>query len=88
MIIQKMIIGKVLELATKQLTKKFKMKKVLDYVEKPNDADERIDKIEIDVFHHHKRLDKLEKESHEPIFTKKQYQDIIKRLKNLEKRSK
>ena len=69
---------------SKQVSKKFKIKKILDYVEKPNDADERIDKVEIDVFHHDKRLSKLEEESHEPIFTKKQYDKILKRLKKLE----
>ncbi len=82
--IQKIIVGKVLDLVTKQVTKKFKLGKVLDYVEKPNDADERIDKLEIDSFNHEKRLKELEKESHEPIFTKKQYDQIIKRIKKLE----
>ena len=32
------------------MLKKFKLDKVLDYVENPNDADERIDKLEQTVF--------------------------------------
>ena len=84
MILQKLILDKVKDVVIKKVAKKFKLDKVIDYVEKPNDADERIDKMEIDVFHHDKRLDKLEKESHEPVFSKKQYKDILRRLKKLE----
>jgi len=84
MILQKLILDKVKDVVIKKVAKKFKLDKVIDYVEKPNDADERIDKVEIDVFHHDKRLNKLEEESHEPIFTKKQYNNILKRLKKLE----
>ena len=58
--IQKLIINKVLEIATKKITKKFKLGKVLDYVEQPNDADERIDKLEISVFNLRNRIEKLE----------------------------
>ena len=82
--IQKLIINKVLEIATKKITKKFKLGKVLDYVEQPNDADERIDKLEISVFNLRNRIEKLEERSHEPIFTKKQYNKIIKRIKKIE----
>ena len=50
--IQKLIINSVIKLLAKQ----FKLDKVLEYVEKPNDADKRIKKIE-------KRLKKLEKDA-------------------------
>ena len=48
--IQKLILNQVIKLLAKQ----FKLDKVLAYVEKPNDADKRIKKIE-------KRLRKLER---------------------------
>jgi len=47
--IQKLIINSVIKLLAKQ----FKLDKVLAYVEKPNDADKRIKKLE-------KRIKKLE----------------------------
>ena len=50
--IQKLILNQVIKLIAKQ----FKLDKVLDYVEKPNDADKRIKKLE-------KRIKKVEKDS-------------------------
>ena len=50
--IQKLII----EGAIKLLAKQFKLDKVLEYVEKPNDADKKIKTME-------KKLKKLEKEA-------------------------
>ena len=58
------IVDKVLKLAAKQFKKKFKLDKVLDYVEKPNDADERIDKLELTVFHQGKLISQLLEDSH------------------------
>tara|TARA_Y100001938_G_C7984952_1_gene376406 strand:- start:13 stop:222 length:210 start_codon:yes stop_codon:yes gene_type:complete len=52
--IQGMIIKKVLDIVMKQLLKQFKLDKIQEYVEKPNDADKRIDSLE-------KKLKKLEK---------------------------
>jgi len=49
------------------ILKKFKLDKVLDYVENPNDADERIDKLELDAYHQSKLIEKLEKDSHPPV---------------------
>ena len=48
--IQKLI----LDLAIKAISKKFKLDKVLKYVEKPNSADKKIEKLE-------KRIKKVEK---------------------------
>ena len=48
--IQQLILKQVIKLITKQ----FKLDKVLDYVEKPNDADKRIKRLE-------KRVKKLER---------------------------
>ena len=50
--IQKLIINSVIKLIAKQ----FKLDKVLEYVEKPNDADKKIKTME-------KKLKKLEKEA-------------------------
>ena len=50
--IQKLIINSVIKLIAKQ----FKLDKVLEYVEKPNDADKKIKKMG-------KKLKKLEKEA-------------------------
>ena len=77
--LQKLLIQKILEIVMKQVTKKFKLKKVLDYVENPNDADDRIDKLEIQVH-------RLERDAHPPIFGKDDYKDILKRIRKLEKR--
>ena len=50
--------------------------KIMERLEKT--SDKRIART------HDKRLDKLEKKAHEPVFTKKLHQNILKRLKNLE----
>ena len=50
--IQKLILNQVIKLIAKQ----FKLDKVLEYVEKPNNADKKIKKLE-------KKLKKLEKEA-------------------------
>tara|TARA_Y100000593_G_C4323760_1_gene345499 strand:+ start:2745 stop:2945 length:201 start_codon:yes stop_codon:yes gene_type:complete len=55
-------------------------KKIMEAIEKADDN--RIART------HNKRLKKLEKVSHEPLFTLKDKEDIEKRLKKLEKGSK
>ena len=57
---QKLIIDAVVKI----IKKTFKFDKVLDYVEKPNDADERIDKLELTVFHQGKLISNLIDDSH------------------------
>ena len=44
--LQKMVINKIVSLLSKQ----FKLHKIMKYVEEPNDADERIGKLETTVF--------------------------------------
>ena len=44
--LQKMLINKIISLLSKQ----FKLHKIMKYVEEPNDADERIGKLETTVF--------------------------------------
>ena len=41
-----MVINKIISLLSKQ----FKLHKIMKYVEEPNDADDRIDKLEVTVF--------------------------------------
>ena len=45
-----MIQAAILNAVVKLVAKQFKLDKILDYVENPNDADKRIDEMEIDVF--------------------------------------
>ena len=52
---QKLIIDAVVKI----IKKTFKFDKVLDYVEKPNDADDRIDKLEMTVFQQGKLIAQL-----------------------------
>ena len=44
--LQKMVINKIIDLLAKQ----FKLYDIMKYVKEPNDADERIDKLEATVF--------------------------------------
>ena len=67
--LQKLVINKVIEL----LSKNFKLFKLMKYVEEPNELDHKVLELE-------NRLLKLEKDSHPPIFTKKDKEDIEKRL--------
>ena len=57
--ILKKILGKLLPLVLGEL--KGTVKPLQDYVYKPNDADKRIDRVEIDVFQIRERLNQLEK---------------------------
>jgi len=53
------IVEKVLKLAAKQFRKQFKLDEVLDYVQNPNDADKRIDELELTVYHQGKLIKQL-----------------------------
>ena len=67
--LQKLIINKIINL----LSKNFKLFKLMKYVEEPNELDHKVLELE-------NRILKLEKDSHPPIFTKKDKEDIEKRL--------
>ena len=58
--LQKMVINKIVNLLAKQ----FNLFKVMKYVEEPNDADERIDKLETTVFQLSRLVEMLLKDSH------------------------
>ena len=73
--LQKLVINKIIN----YLAKNFKLFKLMEYVEKPNELDHKVLELE-------NRILKLEKDSHPPIFTKNSKKNIDKRLKDIEKR--
>ena len=60
-----------------QFMEMFKLDKVLKYVEQPNDADQRIDKLETQII-------MLAEDQHPPIFTEEMKQELVDRLGKLE----
>lgn len=58
-----MIKAIILEKIIRAISKKFKLDKVLKYVEDPNDADERIDKLETIVFQQGRLIEFILKEN-------------------------
>jgi hypothetical protein len=59
--------GIIVKQAIKLLAKQFKLNKIdkiLDYVENPNDADKRIDELELTIFHQGKLIKQLLEDSH------------------------
>jgi len=50
----------------KMVAKQFKLDKILSYVEDPNDADQRIDELELDVFSMKRQIKDLNDMAHEP----------------------
>ena len=61
-----MIPAIVAQAVVKLVAKQFKLDKILSYVEEPNDADECIDRLEIDMLKLQSRINVLETDSHEP----------------------
>ena len=53
--LQKMVINKIVSLISKQ----FKLHDIMKYVKEPNDADERIDKLETTVFQQSRLIEML-----------------------------
>ena len=58
--LQKMVINKIVGLIAKQ----FKLYDIMKYVKEPNDADERIDKLETTVFQVSRLVEMLLRDSH------------------------
>ena len=61
-----MIPAIVAQAVVKLVAKQFKLDKILSYVEEPNDADERIDKLEVDMFKLQSTINVLQESSHKP----------------------
>ena len=60
--LQGLIIKKVIDVVMKQVLKQFKLDKVLDYVEKPNDLDKQMKVLQKKVDKYGKVIEELEKD--------------------------
>ena len=58
--LQKMVINKIVDLIARQ----FKLYDLMKYVKEPNDADVRIDELEIRFFQLGRKVDALSRDSH------------------------
>ena len=67
----------IVNLVIKQLLKTFNLNKIKDYVEKPNELDQKVKELE-------KRTIQLEAHAHPPVFTIQNRDSILERLKKLE----
>ena len=90
--LQGFIAKKTIDIIIKQIMKKREINKLRKYVEEDNELDIQIKQLQKTVAKQGKYIEELEKnvailskDSHPPVFKKKEYKDILKRLKNLEK---
>tara|TARA_Y100001938_G_C8025048_1_gene397522 strand:+ start:649 stop:885 length:237 start_codon:yes stop_codon:yes gene_type:complete len=60
--LQGILVKKVLDLVMKQVLKQFKLDKVLDYVEKPNDLDKQMEVLQKKVNKYGKVIEEIEKD--------------------------
>ena len=60
--LQGKLVKKVLDLVMKQVLKQFKLNKVLDYVEKPNDLDKQMEVLQKKVNKYGKVIEEIEKD--------------------------
>jgi chromosome segregation and condensation protein ScpB len=90
--LQAMVAKKVIEMILKRVMEKRAIKNMRKYVEEENELDVQMKQLQKTVAKQGKYIEELEKnvailskDSHPPVFKKKEYKDILKRLKNLEK---
>ena len=93
--IQSLIVKWIFKAVMNAIQKKHNLKKMDDYVNKDNILDKQMRSVNKSVGKYGKYIEKLEKEvailrseSHPPIFSRKDRDNIIKRLKKLEKKEK
>ena len=93
--IQSLIVKWIFKAVMNAIQKKHNLKKMDDYVNKENILDKQMRSVNKSVGKYGKYIEKLEKEvailkseSHPPIFSRKDRDNIIKRLKKLEKKEK
>ena len=67
--LQKLVINKIINL----LAKNFKLFKIMEYVEKPNELDHKVVELE-------NRILKLEKDAHPPVFKTEERDAIMARV--------
>ena len=89
--IQAFLIKKVIGVVMEKVAKQHWIKKLQDYVEKDNELDIQVKQQQKTIAKQGKYIEELEKkvailesDSHPPIFTKKDYKSILKRIKKLE----
>ena len=90
--IQGIIVKKVIDVVLKQIMKKHKLDKLQKYVEEDNELDVQVKQLQKTISKQGKYIEELEKsvavldkDSHPPIFGKKDYKDMLKRINKLEK---
>ena len=90
--LQAIVAKKVIEMILKRGMEKKAIKNMRKYVEEENELDVQMKQLQKTVAKQGKYIEELEKnvailskDSHPPVFKKKEYKDILKRLKNLEK---
>ena len=93
--IQAMLAKKAIDIILKKVMEKREVKNLRKYVEEDNELDIQVRQLQKTVSKQGKYIEELEKDlaiikkdSHPPIFGKKDYNNILKRLKKLEKKEK
>ncbi len=91
--IQGLVAKKLIDFALKKIMEKKEVKRLRKYVEEDNELDliakmhgKALDKYGKSIEEIEKDLAIVKKNSHEPIFSKKDFKDILKRLKKLERK--
>jgi len=89
--IQAMLAKKAIDIVLKKVMQKREIKKLRKYVEEDNELDIQVKQLQKTVSKQGKYIEELEQnvakllaESHPPVFSKKQYDAILKRLRFLE----
>ena len=93
--IQAFVAKKLIDVALKKVMKAREIKNLRKYVEEDNELDHKVKELEnsIALLNAHieiqeKHIEKLEKDSHPPVFSKSNYKDLLKRIKKIEKEKK
>ena len=93
--LQSLLAKKAIDIVLKKVMEKREVKKLRKYVEEDNELDIQVRQRQKTIRKQGKYIEELEKnvailkaDSHPPIFTKRGYDNILKRLKKLEKKEK
>ena len=93
--LQSLLAKKAIDIVLKKVMEKREVKKLRKYVEEDNELDIQVRQMQKTIRKQGKYIEELEKnvailskESHPPIFSKKEYNSILRRLKKLEKKEK
>ena len=93
--IQGLIVKMIFNAIYKAIQRKHNLKRIDDYVNKDNELDRQMKQVQKNLNKYGKYIEQLEKEvarlkkdSHPPLFTKRDKSSIDRRLKKLEKKEK